>query len=137
MTETEIPALSEKELMPLVERFYDRVRGDATLAPVFSAELSDWSNRPEHLTRYWSSVLRGTGSRGGYPVQLHLRHAAELTPDMFRRWLSMWRSTRAEMRPQEVASSMPLAVAMTADSPRFPIVRQRPRAAIHAEPRTA
>lgn len=136
MTQTQ-QALTEETLRPLVERFYDRVGGDPALAPVFASAISGWSEHRGHLAEFWSSVLLGQGKQGGYPVQLHLRHAAALTPDLFRRWLSMWRITRAEMLANPPPAQQPCQSPRALANVQLSIRRQRPLAADHAESRTA
>lgn len=122
-------ALTEDMLRPLVERFYDRVRKDPALAPVFEAAITDWSEHEAHLTDFWSSVMLGTGRYKGYPVALHLRHAAHLTPDLFRRWLSLWHKTTAEVLPGSIAAAMQAKATRIADSLQLAILHQRPLAA--------
>jgi hemoglobin len=121
--------LTEEMLRPLVERFYDRVRKDPGLEPVFSAAITNWAEHKTHLADFWSSVMLGSGRYTGYPVALHLRHAAKLTPELFGRWLSLWRTTTAEMLPDAIAGSMQAKASKIAQSLQFAIIHQRPIAA--------
>ena len=129
-------ALTEEMLRPLVESFYEKVRRDSALAPVFASAISDWPRHHAHLTDFWSSVMLGTGRYKGYPVALHLRHAASLTPELFRRWLSLWRTTTAELLPGEVADLMQAKASRIAESLQLAIIHQRPPVAPSTPART-
>ena len=90
-------AIDEEALRRLVGRFYARVRGDALLGPLFNSAVHDW---PEHLDRlqaFWSSVMLTSGRYKGQPLPAHVRHAGEMSPDRFARWLDLWRETCAEL----------------------------------------
>lgn len=96
-------AVAEAELARLIPAFYDRVRADPLLAPLFDAAVDDW---PAHLTRltdFWSSVMLGSGRYKGNPVARHLEHRAAMTPEQFTRWLALWRETTDAMMPEGAA----------------------------------
>jgi hemoglobin len=97
------PQLDQATLPVLLRRFYDRVRRDAELGPVFNDAVHDW---PEHLDRledFWSSVMLASGRYKGNPIVIHLIHAQRITPGMFGRWLELWEQTTGELLPDEVA----------------------------------
>jgi hemoglobin len=87
----------EEMLRPLIERFYGFIRRDPALAPVFRSVIAGWSEHQTHLTDFWSSVTLRSGRYKGYPVALHMHHAAHLTPELFRKWLCLWRQATFEM----------------------------------------
>lgn len=105
----------------MVHAFYDRVRQDALLGPVFDARIKDW---PQHLARmveFWSSVALMTGRFHGTPMQKH----APLPVDAvhFDRWLVLFEETVAETctpvaaahlveRARRIAQSLELGVAL-------------------------
>lgn len=100
------PALDEAVLPALLTRFYERVRRDDVLGPLFNDVIRDW---PDHLGRiadFWSSVMLGSGRYKGNPVVIHLLHAPRMTPEMFARWLALWQETTTEMLPATVATAM-------------------------------
>lgn len=119
-------ALTEEMLRPLVERFYDHVRRDPLLGPVFDAAITDWSEHHAHLTDFWSSVMLGTGRYKGYPVALHMRHAAQLTPELFRKWLALWRQATAEIVDSSAAAALQVKAARIAESLQLAIFHPRP-----------
>jgi hemoglobin len=89
-----MPALAR-----LTERFYERVRGDALLAPVFAHMDAD---HPKHVAAFIAEVLGGPAdystSRGGHPhmVQRHVnRH---LTQAQRRAWVALLLDTADELK---------------------------------------
>jgi hemoglobin len=82
----------------LTERFYERVRDDATLAPIFRDMNAE---HPKHVAAFLAEVLGGptdySTSRGGHPhmVQRHLnRH---LTQAQRRAWVALLLDTADEL----------------------------------------
>jgi hemoglobin len=75
----------------LVDAFYEEVRADALLAPLFAGV-----NWPEHLPRmyaFWEGLLLGTPGFQGNPMQTHLR-LHQQTPFLdvhFQRWVGLFR----------------------------------------------
>jgi hemoglobin len=95
MSSEKVPSLYEwlgglLALIRLTERFYERVRDDATLAPIF-ADMS--AEHPKHVASFLGEVLGGppaySANRGGHAhmVQRHLsRH---LTQAQRRAWVAL------------------------------------------------
>ena len=98
--------LTEDRLAELVERFYGRVRQDALIGPVFNGAIGDWPHHLRKLAHFWSSVMLATGRYKGNPVAGHLKHVEQITPEMFERWLMLWRETTAEFLPPDAASQL-------------------------------
>lgn len=87
-----IELCSEDDVTRLVHGFYAKVRDDATLGPFFDAHITDWDHHLAKMVDFWSSTLRGTARYRGTPMP---KHAAlpGLDPQMFERWLSLFRET--------------------------------------------
>jgi len=98
--------ITRTALADLVDRFYARVREDAMLGPIFNGAVEDWPAHLESLTEFWSSVMLGSRSFKGNPMAAHLRHAADITPEMFARWLSLWSETTAECFAPQAAAQL-------------------------------
>src|SRR3546814_16503661 len=96
--------ITEDRLTELVERCYGRVRDDALIGPVFNRAIGDWPHHLEKLSHFWSSVMLTTGRYKGNPVAEHLKHVDEITPEMFERWLTLWRETTAALLSPEARS---------------------------------
>lgn len=87
---------TEAEVTAMVRAFYADVRRDAVLGPIFNEHVDNWDHHLAKLVDFWSSVLRGTGRFTGAPMP---KHAAlpGLTPDLFQRWLALFRETTATL----------------------------------------
>jgi hemoglobin len=87
---------SEAEVTRLVHDFYAKVRDDDRLGPIFAAQIHDWDHHLGKMVDFWSSTLRGTARYRGTPMP---KHAAlpGLEPSLFRRWLTLFHETTAEL----------------------------------------
>ena len=94
-------ATDEAELERLVERFYQRVRADSFLGPIFEAAVDDWPAHLETLAGFWSSVMLTSGRYKGNPVAAHRRHADQIAPELFDRWLALWGEAADEVAPRQ------------------------------------
>ena len=83
---------TEVEIVELVYSFYDRVRRDEVLGPVFDEHVKDWDTHLPKMVDFWSSALRGTARFRGAPMP---KHAAlpGLTIELFQRWLMLFGQT--------------------------------------------
>lgn len=125
--------LDEDMLHNLVYCFYEEVRRDPLLGPVFAARITDWEPHLARMVAFWSSVALMTGSYHGRPVQAHAQLL--VAPAHFERWLDLFRST-ARMtctpagaahvieRAERIAGSLRMAVAAAQACPdAFPNLR--------------
>ena len=94
-----MPALdlcTEEEIVQLVYGFYDAVRGDAVLGPIFNQHVKNWDTHLPVMVDFWSSALRGTARFKGSPMP---KHAAlpGLSVELFQHWLALFRQTTATL----------------------------------------
>lgn len=89
--------LDEDMLARLVHRFYDRVRTDPMVGPVFAARITDWGPHLERMVVFWSSVALMTGRYHGAPMAKHMGLLVEAAH--FDRWLDLFRETAVEVFP--------------------------------------
>ncbi|WP_245728504.1 group III truncated hemoglobin [Oceanicella actignis] len=94
--------LDEARIEALVRRFYDKVRADPELGPIFAARISDWEPHLARMVDFWSSVALMTGRYHGAPVPRHMGLGARWAH--FARWLELFRETAAETCPPEGAA---------------------------------
>src|SRR5690242_7265602 len=100
-----IPAgLDENQLATLVDRFYDKVRADALLGPVFDPLVDDWDAHKVLMTSFWSTVALRTGHYRGNPLARH--QPLPIGVAHFQRWLALWRETAGEVLDRESAALM-------------------------------
>lgn len=83
---------TEQEIITLVHAFYDRIRSDELLGPMFDAHIDDWDTHLDTMVAFWSALLRGTARFNGRPMP---RHAAlpGLDAAMFHHWLALFDQT--------------------------------------------
>lgn len=75
-----------------VNEFYDKVRRDELLAPVFLQAIpGDWQPHLDKMYAFWNTVLFGVSGYKGNPFSKH----APLTigQDHFERWLKLFAET--------------------------------------------
>lgn len=103
-----IVALTQKDtgiddtmIETLVRAFYDRVRQDPLLAPIFEARISDWEPHLDNMFAFWSSLTLQTGRYHGQPMAKHMPLAVEARH--FDRWLALFEETARELCPPAAA----------------------------------
>lgn len=101
-TGASIAGIDEASIRRLVHTFYDRVRLDPLLGPVFEAQIDDWDEHLQKLCDFWSNVVLRTGRYQGRPMQKHLRLPIQAAH--FDRWLTLFRTTAAEIMPADAAA---------------------------------
>lgn len=99
---TEIKA---DDIARLVPAFYERVRQDPVLGPIFTGAIDDWPHHLDKLQDFWSSVMLTTGRYKGQPMVAHVQHAKQMTADNFARWLELWREVSGELLSPAVAKA--------------------------------
>lgn len=98
--------ITEDALGELVQRFYAKVRQDPDIGPVFNDAIHDWDEHLGKLQAFWSSVMLTSGRYKGNPMAVHMRHANHIEPEMFDRWLSLWRETATELLDGPAAAAI-------------------------------
>lgn len=89
--------IDEVMIKTLVHRFYDAVRADEVLGPVFAAKITDWGPHLERMCEFWSSVALMSGRYHGQPMQKHI--PLPIHADHFDRWLGLFEVTAKEVCP--------------------------------------
>ncbi|HEY0853458.1 MAG TPA: group III truncated hemoglobin [Devosia sp.] len=104
------------QLRTLIDAFYERVRADERLGPIFAAHVSDWEAHSERLTDFWSSLMLGSGRYKGNPFAMHQPFAGDLDVALFERWLELWALTTAEQFPEDLAAEFQRKARRVAES---------------------
>lgn len=124
--------LDEDRLTALVHRFYDKVRADAVLGPIFAERIADWGAHLAKMVDFWSSVALMTGRYHGAPG---VKHAAlPVGWAHFERWLALFRETAHETCPPAGAAHVILRAERIARALNFAI-EDAARGRIGAAPR--
>lgn len=76
----------------LVDTFYDKVRKDPLIGPIFDRVIKDrWPEHLEKMYRFWQTVLFGEHTYFGGPFPPHARLPVDQRH--FDAWLRLWRGT--------------------------------------------
>lgn len=112
--------IGEADLVRLVHSFYDRIRADVVLGPIFDREITDWTPHLAKMVDFWSSIALASGRYHGRPVPAHVKIEG-LDRSHFDRWLGLFRATAHGLfdpenaaafidRAERIASSIHFAV---------------------------
>lgn len=94
--------ITEARISDLVDRFYEKIREDDLLGPIFNAKITDW---PPHLARmkdFWTSIAIESGRFRGNPMVKHLAVPGIARPH-FDHWLALFDETLPEVMPNAAA----------------------------------
>lgn len=94
--------LDESLLAEQVGRFYDKVRADPLLGPVFNPLVDDWDAHKVLMTSFWATVALGSGHYRGNPLAKH--QPLPIGTEHFQRWLALWRETAREVLDADSAA---------------------------------
>lgn len=85
-----------RDVACLVNVFYDRVRDDRLLGPIFDDVAHvDWATHLPRMYDFWESVLFGTSTFKGTPLVVHraLARHTPLTAEAFDHWVTLFETT--------------------------------------------
>ncbi len=82
----------ESDVRVLVDAFYEKVRGDDLLDPIFSDVVGvDWDTHLPKMYAFWNNIVLGIPGYGGRPFPVHM--ALPVTRAHFERWLKLFQAT--------------------------------------------
>ncbi len=91
------PSINEALVETLVRTFYEKIRSDAELGPIFGSVITgDWEPHLQKMFAFWSSLTMLTGRYKGQPMVAHMKLKI-VEPHHFERWLSLFRETANEI----------------------------------------
>jgi hemoglobin len=100
-------SFDDASIEKLVRGFYEQIRGDDILGPIFARRIKDWEPHLQRMMLFWTTVLRGEAGYQpgpkGPPPALH-RGIAELRSAHFVRWLSLFAQEAKRVFPADAAS---------------------------------
>ena len=93
-----------EDIKLLVDTFYDKIRGNELLAPVFAKRISDetWPVHLEKMYRFWGSILLYTQNYNGSPFDKHI--GLGIGSEHFAKWLALFSTTVDELFEGEIAN---------------------------------
>jgi hemoglobin len=97
-------ALDRIAISTLVHSFYDDVRADAELFPVFDQAIgANWGPHLERMVDFWSTVMLGSRDFQGNVFGKHMLLGG-VQPEHFRRWLALFQAATGRLFAPEVAA---------------------------------
>ncbi|SFO48285.1 hemoglobin [Chitinophaga sp. YR627] len=95
---------TEEDVRQLVYTFYDKVRADALLGPVFEKAIGgDWEPHLQIMCNFWSTMLLYSGKYRGDPMSKHM--SLPIDPQHFSQWLTLFTGTLDVLFQGEVADN--------------------------------
>jgi hemoglobin len=119
MKEVTHDIVQREDVKVLVDRFYDKVKADPLLAPVF--RHMNWPHHLPIMYDFWSSMLLGDQTYRGNPLQKHL--PLQIDKSHFSQWLALFKKTvdenfagekaeEVKMRAQSIAGIFQLKMGL-------------------------
>ena len=94
--ETKREILDLKDVKLLVDAFYDKVRNDPYLAPVFNERIGDrWPQHLEKMYKFWQTILLEEHTYFGSPFTPHA--LLPVDHSHFQTWMSLFTQTLDEL----------------------------------------
>ncbi len=88
--------LTLADIKLLVDIFYERIRTDALLAPIFNERIQDnWPAHLEKMYRFWQTVLLEEHTYFGSPFAPHAKLPVD--HEHFAAWLALFNKTVDEL----------------------------------------
>lgn len=100
--------ITRQDIRALIEPFYQRVRADERLGPIFHAKIGEtdaqWAPHLEKIENFWANVMLHERAYQGNPL---MKHAAvrEIQPAHFERWLDLFEQTAREVLCERKATA--------------------------------
>jgi|SRR5690606_35974782 len=92
-----------EDVKELVDVFYDRIREDELLAPIFNGIIQDrWPQHLNTMYTFWQTVLLGEHTYFGSPFVPHAKLPVEHVH--FERWLHLFNGTVDELFAGKIAN---------------------------------
>jgi len=83
---------NEEDIKVLVDTFYDRVRQDELLTPIFNSKIiGDWQPHLDTMYRFWNAALFNVREYTGNPFMKHV--SLPLKQEHFERWIELFYQT--------------------------------------------
>jgi hemoglobin len=97
----------------LVSTFYNKVKADLTLGPIFNETIKDWDHHLDHLTTFWETSLFMTRKLEhkyyGNPLEAHVKvdknFNHSITELHFGIWLNLWFETLDDLFEGEIVEN--------------------------------
>lgn len=107
MQENQKQIEDREDVAVLVSTFYDKIRKDKVLGPIFNPIIMDWESHLELLANFWETQLFLKRTYFGNPVTAHQEvdkiMNQTISSEHFGLWLNLWFATIDQLYTGEVA----------------------------------
>jgi len=95
--------LTIEDIKKLVDTFYDKVRNNGLLAPIFNERIKDnWPAHLDKMYRFWQTVLLDEYTYSGSPFSPHAD--LPVNKEHFKEWMGLFTATVNELFTGERAN---------------------------------
>ena len=94
-------AIIEDALKDALVRFYEKIKADDLIGPMFARAIHDWDGHIRTMRDFWSRAILGTERYVGQPFQPHV--GMGIRSAHFDRWLALWKEAAEETMPAALA----------------------------------
>lgn len=108
--------LTRESITTLVHTFYDDVRADPVLAPVFNGAIgAHWETHLGRMVDFWCATMLKTKEFQGNVFAKHMALSG-IEPAHFRRWLTLFEATATRLFDAPLAAEFTLVARRIAAS---------------------
>lgn len=97
--------VTEEDIHRLVHRFYEMIREDDELGPIFNSKIADWEWHLAQMCDFWSSVMLKSGKFQGRPMPKHIALVDMVRPEHFQMWMALFQKAAKEVCADDVATA--------------------------------
>jgi hemoglobin len=95
--------LTKEDIKLLVDRFYEKIRMDELLGPIFNDRIKNrWPEHLDKMYRFWQTVLLGEHTYFGSPFPSHAQ--LPVVHEHFLQWMKLFNPTVDELFTGEKAT---------------------------------
>lgn len=99
--------ITEENIQQLVDTFYEKIREDKALSPIFLQAIGDdlkkWKSHMQTMYDFWSAIMLNSRRYSGNPLQKH-RELPSFDRSLFDRWLDLFKKTAFQIYTDEIAN---------------------------------
>ncbi len=94
------------DIVAFVDGFYEKVRGDDLLAPVFNSKIApdEWQSHLNRMYDFWNAMIFYADRYEGNPLAKHM--SLDVDQEHFDRWLSLFHATIDELFDGPIANGV-------------------------------
>jgi len=97
--------IDEEFVSLLVESFYEKIRADKDLGPIFDGVIGEnWPTHMAKMKQFWGAIALKTGDYHGRPMPAHMK-LKQVERWHFDRWLELFAQNLNEIAPSAEAKS--------------------------------